>query len=121
MRTSRSTTSTSTPRRRARTSSTATGTRSTSFPYDDLVAANRSRGRSDYEYELIDTGVFDDDRYVDVDVEYAKRDPDDIEVRITVSNRSDEPGDGPPAADAVVPQHVVDGRRQGPAQRRPGR
>ena len=45
------------------------------FPYDDLVATNRARGRLDFEYELLDTGVFDDDRYVDVDVEYAKRAP----------------------------------------------
>jgi hypothetical protein len=61
------------------------------YPYDDIVATNRSRTRLEQEYELIDTGVFDNDRYVDVDVEYAKRDPDDIEVLITVSNRSPEP------------------------------
>jgi hypothetical protein len=42
------------------------------------------------EYELIDTGVFDDDRYVDIDVEYAKRTPDEIVIRITVRNRSAE-------------------------------
>ncbi len=60
------------------------------YPYDDLVATNRTRGRLDFEYELIDTGVFDDNRFVDVDVEYAKRDPDDIEVRITVANRSSD-------------------------------
>ncbi len=58
------------------------------YPYDDLVATNRSRTRLDPEYELIDTGVFDGNRFVDVDVEYAKRDPDDVEVRITVANRS---------------------------------
>ena len=79
------------------------------FPYDDLVATNRARGRLEMEYELIDTGVFDDDRYVDVDVEYAKAAPDDIHVRITVANRSAEPATRPPPADAVVPQHVVDG------------
>ena len=44
------------------------------YPYNDLVATNRSRSRLDAEYELIDTGVFDDNRFVDVDVEYAKRD-----------------------------------------------
>ena len=43
------------------------------------------------EYELLDTGVFDDDRYVDVDVEYAKAAPDDIHVRVTITNRSAEP------------------------------
>ncbi len=58
------------------------------FPYADLVATNRSRGRLEMEYELLDTGVFDDDRYVDVDVEYAKSSPDDVHVRITLSNRS---------------------------------
>ena len=57
------------------------------FPYDDLVATNRTRGRLDMEYELLDTGVFDEDRYVDVDVEYAKAAPDDVHVRITVTNR----------------------------------
>ena len=60
------------------------------YPYDDLVATNRDRSRLDFEYELLDTGAFDDNRFVDVDVEYAKRDPEDIEVRITVANRSTE-------------------------------
>ena len=44
------------------------------FPYDDLVKTNKGRSREDFEYELIDTGVFDDDRYFDVFVEYAKAD-----------------------------------------------
>ncbi|GGL87982.1 glucosidase [Streptomyces fumigatiscleroticus] len=57
------------------------------FPYDDLVAVNRARGRQDFEYELLDTGVFDDDRYFDVTVEYAKASPDDVLARITVVNR----------------------------------
>jgi hypothetical protein len=47
-------------------------------PYNDLVATNRSRGKHDPEYELLDTGVFDGDRYFDVEVEYAKATPDDI-------------------------------------------
>ncbi len=59
------------------------------FPYGDLVATNRSRSRLELEYELLDTGVFDDDRYVDVDVEYAKGGPEDIHVRITLANRSE--------------------------------
>src|SRR5437870_4536602 len=46
------------------------------FPYDDLVAENRRRGRQDPEYELIDTGVFDEDRYWDITAEYAKASPD---------------------------------------------
>src|SRR5213076_2747549 len=47
------------------------------FPYDQLVNANKTLGRQDLEYELIDTGVFRDDRYFDVFVEYAKPDPED--------------------------------------------
>jgi hypothetical protein len=57
------------------------------FPYDDLVAANRARGRHDFEYELLDTGVFAGDRYFDVFVEYAKAAPDDIVVLVTAHNR----------------------------------
>jgi hypothetical protein len=53
------------------------------YPYDDLVATNRSRSRNEMEYELIDTGVFDDDRYFDVFVEYAKESPDDNLIKIT--------------------------------------
>ena len=53
------------------------------YPYDDLVATNRRRGRNDLEYELLDTGVFNEDRYFDVFVEYAKASPDDILIQIT--------------------------------------
>jgi Glycosyl hydrolase family 63 C-terminal domain len=60
------------------------------FPYAELVRVNRERGKSDPEYELLDTGVFDGDRYFDVVAEYAKADPDDILVRITVVNRGPE-------------------------------
>lgn len=61
------------------------------FPYTELVATNRARTRLDLEYELLDTGVFDGDRYVDVDVEYAKAAPEDLHIRITILNRGDEP------------------------------
>ena len=61
------------------------------FPYTDLVVTNRERSRSEWEYELLDTGVFAESRYFDIQVEYAKADPDDILVRITVSNRGPEP------------------------------
>ncbi len=61
------------------------------YPYDDIVATNRSRGKHEAEYELLDTGVFDDNRYFDVFVEYAKAAPDDVLVRISVSNRGPEP------------------------------
>ena len=60
------------------------------FPYSDLVDTNRGRSREEFEYELLDTGVFDDDRYFDVFVEYAKADPEDILVRISVHNRGPE-------------------------------
>jgi hypothetical protein len=60
------------------------------FPYVDLVEANRWRSRDELEYELIDTGIFDGDRYFDVFVEYAKAEPEDILLRITVHNRGPE-------------------------------
>jgi hypothetical protein len=60
------------------------------FPYDDLVRTNAARSRLELEYELLDTGVFDGDRYVDVDVEYAKASPEDVHVRITLANRGAE-------------------------------
>jgi hypothetical protein len=61
------------------------------FPYTDLVATNAARGRTDFEYELLDTGVFADRRYFDVDIEYAKAAPEDVLLRITVHNRGPEP------------------------------
>ena len=61
------------------------------FPYDDLLRVNRGRSRWEMEYELLDTGIFADDRYFDVFVEYAKADPEDLLVRITVHNRGPEP------------------------------
>ena len=63
------------------------------YPYGDLVATNRRRTRDEFEYELIDTGVFNDDRYFDVFVEYAKEAAEDILVQITVHNRGPEPAD----------------------------
>jgi hypothetical protein len=60
------------------------------FPYRDLVEKNRSRSREELEYELLDTGVFDANRYFDVFVEYAKADPEDVLIRITVHNRGSE-------------------------------
>jgi hypothetical protein len=62
------------------------------FPYRDLLETNRRRSREEFEYELLDTGIFNDDRYFDVFVEYAKEGPEDILIRITVHNR------GPQAA-----------------------
>jgi hypothetical protein len=60
------------------------------YPYAALVTENRRRGHGDREYELTDTGVFDEGRYFDVTVEYAKASPDDIGVRVTVANRGPE-------------------------------
>jgi hypothetical protein len=61
------------------------------YPYANLVDENRRRGLGDPEYELTDTGVFDDERYFDVFAEYAKAAPDDILVRVTVANRGLKP------------------------------
>ena len=63
------------------------------FPYADLVKTNRKRSRNEMEYELLDTGVFDGDRYFDVFVEYAKGGPDDILVKITATNRGPDPAE----------------------------
>jgi mannosylglycerate hydrolase MGH1-like protein len=60
------------------------------YPYSDLVEENARRGADKPEYEVLDTGVFDDSRYFDVTVEYAKHTPDDIVMRVSVENRGDE-------------------------------
>jgi hypothetical protein len=60
------------------------------YPYEDIIETNRRRTRLDLEYELLDTGIFDEDRYFDVFVEYAKQTPEDILVQISVSNRGPE-------------------------------
>src|SRR6266550_707618 len=60
------------------------------FPYERLVRVNRERGKAEREFELSDTGVFDEQRYFDVFAEYAKADVDDVLVRITVANRGPE-------------------------------
>ena len=63
------------------------------YPYADLIETNRRRSREEMEYELLDTGVFNDNRYFDVFVEYGKAGPEDILIRITAANR------GPDAAE----------------------
>ncbi len=60
------------------------------YPYEQIVGVNHARGREDYEYELLDTGVFADDRYYDVFVETAKAAPDDVLIQIKVVNRGPE-------------------------------
>src|SRR5262249_50941886 len=61
------------------------------YPYARLLEENARRSRLQPEYEVLDTGVFDDGRYVDAFVEYAKASPDDILVRITLKNRGPSP------------------------------
>src|SRR6202007_178911 len=60
------------------------------YPYDALIDENRRRGADQPEYEILDTGVFDDNRLFDVYVEYAKHTPDDIVMRVTIENRADQ-------------------------------
>jgi hypothetical protein len=60
------------------------------YPYRELIEENRRRGGRGPEFELLDTGIFDDDRYFDVFVEYAKAAPDDLAVRVSVENRGPE-------------------------------
>ena len=96
------------------------------FPYANLVETSRGRSRNEFEYELLDTGVFDQDRYFDVFVEYAKESPEDILIQIT--RPQPRPGGGRAArpADALVPQPVVlarqppTGRRCSRSARHPG-
>ncbi|AWN41264.1 MGH1-like glycoside hydrolase domain-containing protein [Methylobacterium durans] len=61
------------------------------FPYERLVAENRARGLDDPEFEILDTGAFDENRYFDVEIAYAKAAPDDVLMRVTIANRGPEP------------------------------
>ena len=61
------------------------------FPYETLREENRQRDRSQPEFELVDTGIFNENRYFDVAIEYAKADPEDILIRVTATNRGPEP------------------------------
>ena len=91
------------------------------FPYANLVDTSRGRSRHEFEYELLDTGVFDEDRYFDVFVEYAKESPEDILIQIT--RPQPRPGGGRAArpADALVSQSVVLARQSRPADAAAGR
>jgi len=70
------------------------------FPYNMLIEENRKRGKKDPEFELLDTGIFDDNHYFDVFIEYAKADTDDLLIKITIHNR------GPETAALHVLPHV---------------
>ncbi len=61
------------------------------FPYEQLIEENHRRGKDQMEYELLDTGVFDENRYFDVFVEYAKDTPEDVLIRLSVINRGPDP------------------------------
>lgn len=63
------------------------------YPYDALVRVNRERNRNEQEYELIDTGIFHENRYFDVYIEYAKESPEDILIKISAANRGPEPAE----------------------------
>ena len=67
------------------------------FPYDDLIFTNEGRTKKDPEYELLDTGVFDEDKYFDIVVEYAKEGIEDICIRVSATNRGNKP----------VPLHIL--------------
>jgi hypothetical protein len=81
------------------------------YPYRDLVETNRGRSREEFEYELLDTGIFNDDRYFDVFVEYAKADTEDTSSGHRPQSRSGSRHD-PCASNAVVSQHLDMGRRR---------
>jgi hypothetical protein len=77
------------------------------FPYQWLLEENKRRTRKEPEFELIDTGIFDEDKYFDVFVEYAKKSPENILIKITVHNRGNDIGNARCAADCMVPQYLV--------------
>jgi hypothetical protein len=60
------------------------------FPYQQLIDENKKRGKNEPEFELLDTGIFNQDHYFDIFIEYAKNDPEDILIKITIFNRSSE-------------------------------
>jgi len=76
------------------------------YPYGDLIATNLHRTRHDPEYELIDTRIFDDDRYFDVFVEYAKESPEEILIQITVCNRGPDPSTIHVLPTLLVPKYM---------------
>ncbi len=70
------------------------------FPYERLREENRNRGTDKPEFELLDTGIFDEDRYFDITIEYAKFDAEDICIKITAENRA-------PITDAAAPLYIL--------------
>ena len=82
------------------------------FPYERLRQESASRSRHDNEFELTDSGLFDENRYFDVLIEYAKAHPDDILIRFEITNRGPEPANHSSAAHLVVSEYVVVGRHR---------
>ena len=95
-----------TARRRTLTCGCSTAIRRRSSPTQRLIEENRRRGKSDPEFEIQDTGVFDDGRYFDVTVEYAKATPEDTLMRVSVTNRGPGRRGAAPAAAVLGAQHV---------------
>jgi len=85
------------------------------FPYQWLIEENARRGRQDPEFELLDTGVFAEDRYWDITVDHAKATPEDLCVRVAGAQRWSGGGDPARASPPLVPQHVVVGLGGRPA------
>ena len=91
------------------------------FPYARLIEENRRRNGGGPEFELLDTGIFDDDRYFDVVVEYAKASPEELVVRVTVHNRGPRGRADPRPPAPLVPQHLGLGPAAGPRAGRSAR
>ena len=91
------------------------------YPYRDLIETNRKRSREEFEYELLDTGIFDDDRYFDVFVEYAKGDPGRHSHPDHRSQSRSRSGGASSASDTMVSQHLVVGKGRSQALAAPRR
>ena len=90
------------------------------YPYRDLLETNRAAHGKRSEYESLDTGVFAEDRYFDVFVEYAKGEPEDLLINISVHNRGPEAAPISLAAFTLVPEYMVVGERCSKAFDTPG-
>lgn len=77
------------------------------YPYEDMIKTNQQRSRNELEYKLLDTGIFNEDRYFDVFIEYAKGDAEDVLIKISVSNRGPDMASLTRLADTLVPQCLV--------------
>lgn len=82
------------------------------FPYSQLVEENRRRSRTDFEYELLDTDVFNEDRYFDVATEYAKAGAECILIKITVTKQRSKRSRPVRSSYRMVPQHMGVGQRR---------